>query len=175
MKKVSVYVGTFDEEIYDSQAESLEIWGAYKCTATLDLPRILQIATVRRLYISCLPCELSSEIKLDLQKLHLYSCQLKQIPNLDNLVHLTELKLSANQLTSFPEIRLPNLVELNLCDNQLESMPFLDLPNLETLYLGRNRLTTLAYDLPKLKTLFIESNPITWLSFDLAKHANLQM
>jgi Leucine-rich repeat (LRR) protein len=107
---------------------------------------------------------------------------LKQIPKeIFDLVEITKLYLSFNQITSLPsEIgKLVNLEELDVSSNQITSLPpeIGKLVNLEILDVSRNQLTSLPSDIGKLvnlEKLFVFGNQITTLPSEIGKLVNLK-
>jgi len=80
---------------------------------------------------------------------------------IEQLDQLDTLYLNHNQLTSFPNLNLPNLRELYLHNNQLKSIPTLSLSNLEILNLSNNRLIKLQdLSLPNLQSLHLYNNQL---------------
>lgn len=136
----------------------------------------------------------NSEIitKIDLQR-----NRLKDIRGISRLVNLTELNLSRNELSSFPEeiAKLYHLKKLYINQNIIKSIPdqvFSHLQHLEFLKLSTNRLSELPSDinqcvsltyvnvsnnylkdlqalvgLPKLQELHVENNRLTDLPEEL--------
>ncbi len=98
----------------------------------------------------------STIISLDLSNQNIST-----LPNL-YLPNLTRLDLSNNQLTELPDLDFPQLLYLAVTHNQLTELPDLDLPNLRYLYLNNNQLTTLSdFNLPNLRYLYAPYNQLT--------------
>jgi hypothetical protein len=81
-----------------------------------------------------------------------------------NMIGLTNLQLSQNQLTSFDGTGLSNLIYLYLDSNQLTSFDGTGLSNLNYLNLGNNQLTSFdGTDLTSLNGLQLSNNQLTSL------------
>ncbi|XP_051573444.1 malignant fibrous histiocytoma-amplified sequence 1-like [Myxocyprinus asiaticus] len=107
--------------------------------------------------LKALPTELlqrgQDAVKVDLQR-----NRLKQITGISQLLNLTELNLSRNEMTDFPsEIKaLCNLVKLYMNQNKMKTIPenvFPSLERLQFLKLSTNQLDTLPQDMNKCQSL----------------------
>lgn len=106
-----------------------------------------------------------------IKKLHLSGLSLTNanLPSLENLDQLTDLWVSHNKLTQFPEqlAAIPTLKLISLDDNDIKSIPasIVNLKNLETLFLSNNKnLATLPQHLlnmPKIKWISISNTNIS--------------
>ena len=62
------------------------------------------------------------------------TCKIESFSEIVNSEKIIILNCSGNQLTTLPELNLPNLQQLNCSDNQLTSLPDFNLPNLQQLF-----------------------------------------
>jgi Leucine-rich repeat (LRR) protein len=119
---------------------------------------------------------------VEITKLYLSFNQITSLPSeIGKLVNLKELDVSSNQITSLPpEIgKLVNLKELSVFNNQLTSLPsdIGKLVNLKELDVSRNRLTSLPSAIGKLvnlKELSVFNNQLTSLPSEIGKLVNLK-
>ena len=107
-----------------------------------------------------------------LERLDLDNNQLTSLPEL-NLPNLQSLSLSNNQLTNLPDLNLPNLQRLDLDNNQLTELN-LNLYNLQRLDLDNNQLTNLNLNITNIDELYIKNNPLTEESKDYLKSLNIK-
>ena len=130
--------------------------------------------------LDCLPSGLMNRITQALA-VEVRSCSLERVPSwIFDLLQLTHLDLSDNQLTDLPtEIgRLTKLTRLYLSWNQLTDLPteIARLTKLTRLYLSRNQLTDLPTEiarLTKLTRLYLSRNQLTDLPTEIGRLTKL--
>ncbi len=118
---------------------------------------------------------------LELKKLDLQKCNLKELPKeLFNLTNLTVLGLNNNQLKELPKelFNLTNLTKLVLNNNQLSELPkeIENLTKLKKIYLGNNLLKELPkelFNLTNLTTLDLDNIKLKELPKELFNLTNL--
>ncbi|MCP9754084.1 GTP-binding protein [Lacihabitans sp. CCS-44] len=117
-----------------------------------------------------------------IEKIDLAFNQIVSIPEVENEIFVTDLNLSGNQLTKFPNFlsNAKNLKNLNLSNNQIsffDDNAFEGLINLEKLDLSGNKITFLPSSINKLKrlkSLNISSNNLSFLPKELEELENLE-
>jgi internalin A len=120
-------------------------------------------------------------VKSGVKTLSLFGLGLKSIPeSIGQLVDLTGLDLSQNQLTALPKelCQLVNLMALDLSQNQLTALPkeLGQLASLNRLYLYQNQLKSIPNELGQLENLEVldlSENQLTALPKELVHLINL--
>ena len=110
------------------------------------------------------------------------NCNILELPSVENLIHLTSLDVSCNNISSFPVHLLgcKSLISLNLARNNIPhigvELRANQLSNLEYLNLSKNQLTTFPSELhlPRLRTLLMSNNRLKAVPFSITQILTLE-
>ena len=101
---------------------------------------------------------------LDLRQIKLGNCKLKVIPpEVENFIHLKELRLGNHQIEFIPKLFLQSLKRIDLLGNKIKFADFSEAINLEVIDLLYNQISIIPDSiskLNKLKSLYLTGNCI---------------
>jgi len=110
------------------------------------------------------------------------NCNILELPGIENLIHLTSLDASCNNISSFPVhlLRCKCLITLNLARNKIPNIVVElrdnQLSNLEYLNLSKNQLPSFPSEqlFPRLKTLLMSNNRLKSVPFSITQILTLE-